>query len=112
MSNGESSSQNSLAAQARQITLQVGERRFVATRKTLITESGFFTALLSGRWDNALPDGSYFIDADPTLFEHFLHYLRRRVLPMFYDIGKGHSHALCLALLEEARNFLIARLQE
>lgn len=67
---------------------------------------------LSGRWDNALADGSYFIDADPTLFEHILRYPRRGVLPMFYDIDKGHDHMLYLALLEEARYFQISRLQE
>jgi hypothetical protein len=108
----EGQSRSSLAAQARQITLQVGERRFVTAHETLVTESTFFASLLSGRWDNALPDGSYFIDADPTLFEHILRYLRRRVLPIFYDIDKGHDHALYLALLEEARYFQIARLED
>ena len=112
MSNDEGPSQNSLAARARQITLQVGERRFVTTRETLVPESNFFTSLLSGWWDNALTNGSYFIDADSTLFEHILRYLRRRVLPIFYDIDKGHDHALYLALLEDAKYFQIARLQE
>ncbi|KAL4762468.1 BTB/POZ domain-containing protein [Aspergillus foveolatus] len=106
-----SPSQSSLAAKARRITLQMGETRFVTTRETLVTESIFFASLLSGRWDNSLPDGSYFIDAYPTLFEHILRYLRRGVLPIFYDINKGHDHALYLALLEEARYFQIARLQ-
>ncbi len=106
-------SQSTLAAQARQITLQVGERRFVTARETLVTESAFFASLLlSGRWDNALSDGSYFIDADPTLFEHILRYLRRRVLPIFYNVNKGHDHELYLALFEEARYFQIARLQD
>lgn len=62
--------------------------------------------------DNALTDGSYFIDADSTLFEHILRYLWRRVFPIFYDIDKGYDHALYLALLEEARYFQIAQLQE
>jgi hypothetical protein len=110
-SNDEGPSKSSLAAQTRQITLQVGESRFVTAYETLVTESIFFASLLSGRWDNALPDGSYFIDADPTLFEYILRYLRRGVLPIFYDINKGHDHALYLALLEEARYFQIARLQ-
>lgn len=101
-----------LAAQSRQITLQVGERQFVTTHETLISESCFFASLLSGRWDNALPDGSYFIDADPALFEHILRYLRRGVLPIFYDIDKGHDHAMYLAILKEARYFQIPRPQE
>lgn len=64
-----------------QVLLQVGERRFTTTNETLTNESTFFASLLSGRWSNALPDGSHFIDADPMLFEHILRYLRRGVLP-------------------------------
>ncbi|KAK3681061.1 hypothetical protein B0T22DRAFT_485630 [Podospora appendiculata] len=59
------------------IRLQVGERHFTTTKDTLAEGSAFFAALLSSRWDNALDDGSYFIDADPALFEHILRYLRR-----------------------------------
>ena len=77
-----------------QITVQVGERRFVATSETLTQKSGFFSSLLSGRWNNMEADGSYFIDGDVALFEHILRYLRRGVLPLFYDNAKGHD--LCL----------------
>jgi BTB/POZ domain-containing protein KCTD9 len=93
------------------ITLQIGERRFVTTHDTLTQESGFFASLLSGRWDNTQADGSYFIDADADLFVHILHYLRRGVLPIFYDASRGHDHALYLALLVEARYFQIPRLE-
>lgn len=93
----------------RRVTLQIGERRFVTTLQTL-EESGFFASLLSGRWDNAEEDGSYFVDADPTLFEHILRYLRRGVLPIFYDKAKGHDYGMYLALLEEAKYFDITRL--
>ncbi|KAI9375528.1 hypothetical protein BJX61DRAFT_539680 [Aspergillus egyptiacus] len=58
------------------------------------------------------PTGLIYIDADPTLFKHILRYLRRGVLPIFYDNDRGHDHALYLALLEEARYFQIARLQD
>ncbi|OOF94197.1 hypothetical protein ASPCADRAFT_36969, partial [Aspergillus carbonarius ITEM 5010] len=75
-------------------------------------ESTFFTSLLSSRWiSNALPDGGYFIDADPILFEHILRYLRRGIYPLFYSPDKGHDYALYAALLEEARYFGICRLQ-
>lgn len=94
------------------VTLQVGEQRFVTTPETLTRESGFFSALLSSRWDNKQPDGSYFIDVDPELFKHILRYLRRRILPIFYDKCKGHDHALYIALLEEAKYFLIPRLEK
>lgn len=92
-----------------QITLQVGERRFVTTRETL-KESDFFTSLLSGRWDNAQGDNSYFVDADPALFEHILRYLRRGVLPIFYNKVEGHDYGMYVALLEEAKYFGIMRL--
>lgn len=95
-----------------QITLQVGERRFVTTRETLVGESAFFASLLSGRWDNAEEDNSYFIDADAKLFDHILRYLRRGILPIFYDKMKGHDYALYLALLEEAKYFQITQLKQ
>ena len=95
-----------------QITLQVGERRFVTTSATLVQESQFFSTLLSGRWSEKQPDGSYFIDADGQLFVHILAYLRRGVLPVFYDNAKGHDHALYAALLEEAKYFQITRLED
>lgn len=96
----------------RKITLQVGERRFVTTRETLVDESGFFASLLSGQWNDKQEDGSYFIDADSGLFEHVLRYLRRGVFPVFYDKIKGHDHHLYLALLEEAKFFQIMQLEE
>jgi phytoene desaturase (3,4-didehydrolycopene-forming) len=93
------------------IRLQVGGRHFTTTKATLTEESGFFASLLSGRWDNALEDGSYFIDADPALFEHILRYLRRGVFPVFFDIAKGHDYHLYLSLEEEAQYFQITRLR-
>ncbi|TGO40727.1 hypothetical protein BHYA_0032g00060 [Botrytis hyacinthi] len=61
------------------ITIQVEERRFITTKNTMTEESPFFAAPISGRWDsNKQADGSYFIDADPDLFEHILR-LRVRV---------------------------------
>jgi hypothetical protein len=98
---------------SRQVTLQVGERRFITTEQTLATESGFFEALLSARWDSdAQEDGSFFIDADPALFSHILGYLRRGVLPVFFDTVRGHDYAMYVALLEEARYFHIPRLEK
>jgi len=101
-----------LPAVGTKITLEVGEQRFVTTAATLTEESGFFSSLLSGRWDNTQEDGSYFIDADADLFKHILRYLRRGVLPIFYDNLKGHDHGMYLALLEEAKYFQIPRLEK
>ncbi|KAJ8066909.1 hypothetical protein OCU04_004294 [Sclerotinia nivalis] len=97
---------------SRSITLQVGERRFITTFETLTSESAFFAALLSGRWNNTEADGSYFIDADPDLFSHILRYLRRGIPPLFYNHTKGHDHALYHTLLQEVKYFQIHRLEK
>lgn len=76
-------------AMRRSITLQVGERRFITTAETMTQESAFFAALFSGRRDNAEADGSYFIDADPDLFEHILRYLRRGCFLSFMIMGRA-----------------------
>lgn len=94
------------------VTLQVGERHFTTSRETLVSESGFFASLLSGNWGSARSDGSYFIDADPEIFEHILRYLRRGILPIFFDRVKGHDHNMYLSVLEEARYFQLDRLIE
>ncbi|KAI9866466.1 MAG: hypothetical protein M1813_001016 [Trichoglossum hirsutum] len=114
MSALESSSQNDSIPPTpdRRITLQVGGQHFVTTRETLTHQSGFFSSLLSGRWADAQPDGSYFVDADANLFGHILRYLRRGVLPVFYDNSKGHNHSLYLQILEEAKYFQIPRLEK
>jgi phytoene desaturase (3,4-didehydrolycopene-forming) len=93
------------------IRLQVGERSFTTTRSTLAEESAYFASLLSGRWETARADGSYFVDADPDLFVHILRYLRRGVLPVFYDVQKGHDEALYDALLKEVSFLGIAALE-
>lgn len=68
---------------ADKITLHVGERCFTTTHETLAAESG---SLLSGRWDNAAKDDSYFVDADANFFEHILRYLRRGVFPFLNNL--------------------------
>ncbi|KAI9732129.1 MAG: hypothetical protein M1834_004225 [Cirrosporium novae-zelandiae] len=94
------------------ITLQVGERRFITTHNTMTSQSTFFFELLSSPSNSQQVDGSYFIDADPDVFVHILRYLRRGVLPIFYDKVKGHDYAQYLALLKEARYFRITRLEK
>ncbi|QPH16129.1 hypothetical protein C2857_000691 [Epichloe festucae Fl1] len=94
------------------IKLLVGERLFTTTEQTLVAESAYFTSLLSGRWASTLDDGSYFIDSDPSLFEHILRYLRHSVCPIFYDQVRGHDFGLYLALQAEASYFGIPRLHD
>ncbi|KAI0384476.1 BTB/POZ protein [Hypomontagnella monticulosa] len=95
------------------ITLQVGERQFITLRSTLVAESTYFAARLSGRWNDTGEDGSYFIDADPEIFEHILRYLRNGSFPLLFDHDKQIlEHAKYLALLADARYFGIRRLEE
>ncbi|KAK6955728.1 hypothetical protein Daesc_003371 [Daldinia eschscholtzii] len=94
------------------VTLQVGERRFTTLRDTLV-ESSYFAARLSGRWNDADADGSYFVDANPALFEHILTYLRSGNFPVFFDSRSlTFDHARYLALLGEARYFGVRKLVE
>lgn len=95
------------------VVLNVGGRHFETTLDTLTYESGYFKNLLSEKWsDGKDASGAYFIDADPTLFEHILNYLRRGILPIFWDKLRGHDHFLYFRLLEEARYFQIERLEK
>ncbi|PON20149.1 hypothetical protein TGAM01_v210971 [Trichoderma gamsii] len=94
-------------------TALVGERRFTTTRNTLVGESVYFRARLSGSWNDADEDGSYFVDADPTLFEHVLRYLRRGNPPLFFNVTtQSHDYAMYLALLGEAKYFGISKLED
>ena len=94
------------------IVLQVGERRFRTTAETL-SNATYFDSRVSGRWEsNRSSDGSYFVDADPALFEHILRYLRREQLPIFYNASQsGFDYALYSALQGEATFFGIERLR-
>ncbi|KAG5914782.1 hypothetical protein E4U42_000304 [Claviceps africana] len=109
---------NSLGEKMQSLTLDtpvkllVGERVFTTARNTLISESTYFTSLLSGRWGEPQEDGAYFIDADPSLFEHILRFLRHNTFPLFYDQERGHDFGLYVALLGEAKYFGISRLQK
>ncbi|KAI1659329.1 BTB/POZ protein [Daldinia decipiens] len=103
---------DSFGNRADRITLQVGERRFTTLRETLI-ESEYFAARLSGRWNDADEDGSYFVDANPVLFEHILSYLRSGNFPVFFDSNTlTFDHAKYLSLLGDARYFGIRKLIE
>ncbi|KAI1381592.1 BTB/POZ protein [Hypoxylon crocopeplum] len=94
------------------VTLQVGERRFTTLRATLVGESEYFAARLSDRWDDAEEDGSYFVDSDPSIFEHILSYLRSGNFPVFFDSSTlSFDHAKYLSLLNEARYFGIRELE-
>lgn len=94
------------------IHIQVGERRFTTTRETLMEGSGYFATRLSGRWNDAEPDGSYFVDGDPDMFVHILRFFRTGTLPVFYDKARGHDYSLYTALLAEAQYYQVPPLVE
>ncbi|RYP69330.1 hypothetical protein DL769_005292 [Monosporascus sp. CRB-8-3] len=94
------------------VTLQVGERRFTTFRDTLISESSYFKARLT-RWNDAEEDGSYFIDADPRVFEHLLAFLRGGSFPLFFDAGsQSFDYPKYLAVADQAKYFGIPELEE
>ncbi|KAE8385534.1 hypothetical protein BDV23DRAFT_188131 [Aspergillus alliaceus] len=93
------------------ITLQVRDKSIPTTHYTLTHKSPYFKALLSEQWNSALPDGSYFIDADPKIFKHVLEYLSRGTLPLFYDRVNGHDYGKYHALLSQASYFGISELE-
>jgi hypothetical protein len=95
------------------IHLQVGERHFTTSLFT-IAESGLLSAACKDNRDS-VKERAYdpvFIDADGDLFVHILSYLRRKILPVFYTAQNGHNHGLYHALLQEAKDFQIPRLEK
>ncbi|KAG4029473.1 hypothetical protein MFRU_015g00170 [Monilinia fructicola] len=92
------------------VALLVGTERFTSTAETLVSKSKFFENLFSPSWARPKEDGSYFGDADPTLFAHILQYLRRDRFPIFYDNSKGHDYAMYIALRQEADYFGLGNL--
>ena len=92
-------------------TIKTSQRNFITDPERWLGQSIYFKSLFSGKWGDEQEDGSYFIETDAHIFEHILRYLRTGVLPVFYDSAKGHDFALYQALLEEAKYFIIERLE-
>ena len=93
-------------------TIKTLQRDFITDPDMWLGQSIYFEKLLSGNWGDKREDGSYFIETDAHVFEHILRYLRTGVLPVFYDSEKGHYFALYQALLNEAKDFIIERLEK
>ncbi|KAK3062716.1 hypothetical protein LTS18_003500 [Coniosporium uncinatum] len=98
------------AQEEKLITLNVSGRRFVTLKETLTSGSDWFKNRLSGRWNDALADRSYFVDADSNLFAYILQYLRRGIAPLSYKQVGGHDYGMYAALLDEAKYFQITGL--
>jgi hypothetical protein len=89
------------------ITLDVAGRLFKVSSDILIAESGLFERQLSARY-NWVPqkDGTYFLDADPVLFEHLLNFMRRpSAYPVFWSQHQGYDYNLYQRLQAEAEYF-------
>ena len=89
------------------ITLDVGGRLFKASTDILIAESGLFQRQLSDRFTwTPQADGSYFLDANPELFEHLLQFMRRpSKFPLFWSKDRGFDYDLYHRLQTEAEYF-------
>ncbi|KAF2793744.1 hypothetical protein K505DRAFT_325268 [Melanomma pulvis-pyrius CBS 109.77] len=87
------------------IILDVGGRKFRTIKATLIHYT-YFNSLIDERFNNQQEDGSYFIDADPDVFEHVLDFMRRgTTFPLFWSKEKGFDFALYNKLSCEADYF-------
>ncbi|KAF1829515.1 hypothetical protein BDW02DRAFT_634380 [Decorospora gaudefroyi] len=97
-----------------QITLDVSGRQYRTCKATLQT-SPYFQNLLA-RWDECgdrQEDGSYFIDADPDVFQHVLQFMRRpSKFPLFWTEETGFDYALYNKLEAEADYFLLHDLRD
>lgn len=89
------------------ITLDVGGRLFKVSTDILIAESGLFQHQLSYRFTwTPQADGSYFLDADPEIFEHLLRFMRRpSKFPLFWSNDRGFDYDLYQRLQTEAEYF-------
>ena len=105
-SNDLGSEGNSIEKARKPITIQIGERSFTTTQKTLTAGGGYLAAQFSGRWAKET-HGSYFLDLDGNVFEHILRYLRSLaddwpIYPIFYDQAKGHDYDLYQHVMAQA----------
>ncbi|KAI0147438.1 hypothetical protein GGR57DRAFT_515693 [Xylariaceae sp. FL1272] len=95
------------------VNLQVGERVFITTKDTLVSESSYFTALFSGRWQDQDIAGTYFIDSDPVIFADVLRYMRSGNFPLYFNASTStYEYGKYASLLGEAQYFGIARLED
>jgi hypothetical protein len=95
------------------MNLNIGGRHFMVSRTTLM-ESGLFQHQLSDHFTwSPQADGSYFMDADPVLFEHLLAFMRRpEIFPVFYTSNSGFDYHLYSRLQVEAEYFQIDALYD
>jgi hypothetical protein len=96
------------------IVLDIGGQKFKTTTATLREQSGLFRYQLSDEssW-SPQRNGSYFVDADPVIFEHLLRFMQRpSVFPVFYDPIRGYDYALYSRLQAEAYHFHVNTLHD
>jgi hypothetical protein len=81
----------------------------------VLRSSPYFRNLLA-RWDDCSDrqeDGSYFIDADPDVFQHVLSFMRRpSKFPLFWTKERSFDYTLYNRLEAEADYFLLHDLRD
>ncbi|KAH8803634.1 hypothetical protein F5884DRAFT_837419 [Xylogone sp. PMI_703] len=95
------------------IVLDVSGRKY-KTQKATLEVSPYFQSLLK-RWDDSdrQEDGSYFVDADPTVFQHILDFMRRpSKFPLFWTKETSFDYVLYNKLEAEADYFLLHDLRD
>jgi len=95
------------------LTLDVSGRKF-RTTKAVLSTSPYFESLFA-RWEDCAdlqPDGSYYIDADPDVFEHLLNFMRRPSrFPLYWTKKDGFNYVLYSKLEAEADYFMLEGLK-
>ncbi|OSS45117.1 hypothetical protein B5807_09272 [Epicoccum nigrum] len=96
------------------ITLDVVGHRFKVSTDILIAESGLFKHQLSGKYTwTPQVDDSYFLDADPEIFEYILRFLRRPCsYPLFWSKDRGFDYDMYRHLQAEAEYFQVNALYQ
>ena len=90
------------------IHLNVGGVYYTTTKETLISGSGYFSAMLSKHMEpGQLLDGGIFIDRNGDLFAHVLNYLRNRS-----NWSAPNDPKLILDLINEAEFFCVTGMLE
>ncbi|TPX14906.1 uncharacterized protein E0L32_005015 [Thyridium curvatum] len=107
------------------VTLRVSHHIFVTTEATLTAESRYFRCRLWGLHyegcqcsDGAHPDGrpdddgTYFVNADPYMFEHIYEHMRLGRFPLLYDVETANfEFGKYAALLHWAKVFDVYTLE-
>jgi hypothetical protein len=105
---------NTITAHRNTIILDVSGRKF-RTTTSVLSVSPYFESLFA-RWKDCVDlqeDRSYYVDADPDIFEHLLNFMRRPSrFPLYWTKQDGFDYVLYSKLEAEADYYMLEALRE